>query len=457
MTFFIKTYGCQMNVRDSEAVTARLLANGLEIARNEHEADVLIVNTCSVRRKAEEKALGKLGLLVKAAGQSSSPRYVGVIGCMAQRRGAELFDRVPGLAFAIGTRRLARANDVVERVLAGEKRVLEACMGHLEDEDLGEHVPGRVSAFVNILYGCNRRCTYCIVPDVRGAERSRPAADILEEIRKLVAKGIPEVVLLGQSVMRYGRANPAWPHPPATAEPHEPLPRLLHAASRIEGLRRLRFATGHPDGCTAELAHIMAGSGPVCPHLHLPLQSGSDRILSMMRRGYTAEEYRAAAGRLRRAVPGIALTTDIIVGFPTERSEDFRATRELMDEIGFDNAFIFKYSPRPGTPATEWQDDVPAQEKLRRNKVLLADQDRRSLAINRRLLTTRVEALVEGVSRRNPDRWTGRTGTNKIVVFGPREGLQPGQLAGVRIGRVTAQALYGDLVPAGDASGRTVE
>ena len=449
MTFFIKTYGCQMNVRDSEAVSLRLLADGMTIAHCERDADIVIVNTCSVRRKAEEKALGKLGLLVRDAKQAASPRYVGVIGCMVQRRGSELFDRVPGLAFAIGTRRQATAAEVVRRVLAGEKCVLEAGMDRREEEDPGAHIAGNVSAFVNVLYGCNRRCTYCIVPDVRGAERSRSAEDVLDEIRQLVEGGISEVVLLGQSVMQYGRANSAWSHPPGDGEPCEPLPRLLYAASRVEGLRRIRFTTGHPDGCTEELARVMADVPQVCPHLHLPLQSGCDRILDMMRRGYTVAEYRAAAERLRRHVPDIALTTDIIVGFPTESTAEFEDTRQFMEEIEFDNAFIFKYSPRPGTPAMQWDDDIPAQEKMRRNKQLLAEQERRSLALNRRLPGTAVEVIVEGVSQRNPDRWTGRTGTNKIAVFAPYDGLQAGQIAEVLIENVTAQTLYGRLAFAG--------
>jgi len=445
MTFFIKTYGCQMNVRDSEAVAAQLLAAGHELADSEQHADLVIVNTCSVRQKAEDKALGKLGLLVAAAGDRSPRRRVGVIGCMVQRLGIAIFERVPGLDFAIGTRRLSTVARVVARVKGGEGPILDADPDPVDEEEPVGHVPGAVTRFVNILYGCDRRCSYCIVPDVRGHERSRPAEDVLSEIRSLVADGVSEVTLLGQSVMQYGRRNPAWAAPPGPGEPCEPLPRLLHATNGIDGLRRVRFTTGHPSGCTEELAKVMAEAPRVCPHLHLPLQSGSDRVLARMRRGYTTAEYRAAVARLRSAVPGIAITTDVIVGFPAERIEDFEDTRRFLNEMGFDNAFIFKYSPRPNTAAAAWTDDVPAEEKLRRNKVLLAEQDRRSEKINGALVGREVEILVEGVSQRNVNRWSGRTGTNKITVFEPRAGLRPGDPAAVRIERVTAQTLYGAL------------
>jgi len=446
MNFHVKTYGCQMNARDSEALGVLLSEKGYVPNADEATADLVIVNTCSVRGKAESKALGKLGLL--ASGKRYEPeRMVGAVGCMVQRLKHDIFRKVPGLDFAVGPRRLSRLGEVIEQVRDGKGPVLD--VGEFEEsgDKLLGHVPGRVSAFVNILHGCNRGCAYCIVPRVRGRERSRTATEIVREIEALAAQGTREVVLLGQSVMSYGRQGGAWESgDPSPRGYREPLPRLLEAVDAIEGIRRVRFTSGHPSGCSQELARAMAELPSVCDHLHLPLQSGSDRVLKMMRRGYDSDGYRRAVATLKESVPALAVTTDIIVGFPTETLAEFETTRSLMDEIGFDSAFIFKYSPRPDTPAAEWEDTVPADEKLRRNKVLLADQDARSEAIREGMIGSTVEVLVEGVSARNPARWSGRTGTNRIVVFDKQDGMHEGDLVSTKIGRATPQTLYGRVV-----------
>jgi tRNA-2-methylthio-N6-dimethylallyladenosine synthase len=264
-----------------------------------------------------------------------------------------------------------------------------------------------------------------------------------------LAAGVREITLLGQSVMRYGK-QPAFDYGPASSPGGftEPLPRLLEELAALPGLARLRFTSGHPSGCTKELARAMAELPPVCEHIHMPVQSGSDRILRLMRRGYTADDFRQAAQRLRAAAPGLALTTDIIVGFPSETPEEFAATLALMEDVGFDNAFIFKYSPRPNTPAAEMPDDVSAAEKLRRNHALIEAQNRRTAAVNDQLIGTALEVLVEGPSRRNPARWAGRTRTNKIVLFTPPPETIPGDLIQVRVERATTQALYGRAQPA---------
>ncbi len=445
-TFHLKTYGCQMNERDSESVAGLLCRHGLTKAASESQADVVIVNSCSVRGKAEDKALGKLGLLV--AGRREFPnRVVGVMGCMVQRLEGTIFERVPGLDFAVGTRRHASIPGILEMVEAGEGPVLDAGMEATEVEALTDHEEGSISAFVNILFGCNRRCAYCIVPSVRGREWSRPSEGIVAEVEALAAAGVRDVTLLGQSVMLYGARNEVWPVDYVSPNGYlEPLPRLLEAVNAIDGITRIRFTSGHPTGCSAELCRAMAELPHVAAHLHIPVQSGSDRILKLMRRGYTSDDYLASAARLRAAVPGIAITTDVIVGFPTETSAEFEETRQLMDRVGFDNAFIFKYSPRPGTPAAEMDDDVSEEEKKRRNQVLLEDQDRRGIALNEQLVGTRVEVLVQGVSKRNTARWAGRSPGNKIVVFEPVEGLAVGQMVEVAIERVRAQTLYGTVV-----------
>ncbi len=450
LRFHIHTYGCQMNERDSEIAADLLRQHGHQPAADEQSADLVIVNTCSVRGKAEDKAVGKLRLLLAA--RRRRPRLlVGVIGCMVQRQGRALIENLPGLNFAIAPQHLARLPAAVAaaRLPAGPRLEIGPAAGpplDLLQAPLPRQpaLPGPPAAFINILYGCDRHCAYCIVPSVRGPEYSRPPADIAAEARQLLAAGVREITLLGQSVMRYG-SQPSF-HYGRAASPGgftEPLPRLLEALAGLPGLARLRFTSGHPSGCTRELARAMAKLPPVCEHLHLPMQSGSDRILRLMRRGYTADGYRRAAQRLRTAVPGLALTTDIIVGFPSETPEDFAATLALMEDIGFDNAFIFKYSPRPGTPAADMPDDVPAAEKLRRNHALIEAQNRRTIAINQSLIGTAVEVLAEGPSRRNAARWAGRTRTNKIALFEPPPGTAPGDLVQVQVERATPQALYG--------------
>ncbi len=446
MTFYLHTYGCQMNVRDSEAVAARLEDAGHALARKETEADVILVNSCSVRGKAEDKAIGKLREL--AAGKRDHPgRIVGVMGCMAQRLQMDLFTKVKGLDLAVGTRAAHHLPRLLRLVAkSGEPQAVF----DNEDADLvpHDHRQGGLSAFVTVLLGCNRRCTYCIVPDVRGPEFSRPPREILDEIRALTAGGVREITLLGQSVLNYGRTQNVWEdEPPGPGGYREPFPRLLEAAAGIPGLERLRFTSNHPSGCTQELARAMRELAPVCDHLHLPLQSGSDAVLKRMRRGYGVASYLEAVERLRRTLPDCALTSDIIVGFPGETEADFEATRDLMRRVAFDNTYIFKYSPRPGTPASLFQDDVPQEVKAERNRILLEEQDRIGQQRNKAWIGREVEVLVEGPSARNPARWAGRNRQNKIVIFSPREGLQPGHCVRVAIESARPQTLYGRVMP----------
>jgi tRNA-2-methylthio-N6-dimethylallyladenosine synthase len=435
-----------MNARDSEAISALLIQHGFLPAESEEEADVIVVNTCSVRGKAEDKAVGKLRMLL-AARHSRSSQIIGAVGCMIQRMGREILQAVPQLDFAIGTHRLAFLPDVIELVAQGRGPIVDVAEDSGKGKSLSTHLPGQVSTFVNILYGCDRHCTYCIVPTVRGSEWSRPADEVVHEVQQLIATGVREVTLLGQSVMSYGRKNPVWPdHFTSPLGLVEPFPRLLEAVAGVEGLQRIRFTSGHPSGCTAELVRAMAELPTVCEHLHIPMQSGSDRILGLMNRGYTAATYRRATAALKTAMPDIAITTDVIVGFPGETVEEFEMTRALMNEIGFDNAFIFKYSARPETPAAALNDDVSFTEKMRRNKVLLEDQDVRGQRINDTWIGRNVEVLVEGGSRRNAARWSGRTRANKIAIFERTRPVNIGAIATLRIERAAAQTLYGTLI-----------
>ena len=448
-----------MNVRDSEAVEALLLAAGHEKAVGEADADLVIINSCTVRQKAEEKAVGKAGYLCSAG------KVVGLMGCAVKRMGEQVFARLPKLDFAVGPRRFGLIPRLLERIAAGERRILE-----VGDDDvplgLDAHpdiaragTSAQFQSYVTVLLGCDNRCSYCIVPDVRGHEYSRPAREVIAEVRCLAERGVKEVCLLGQSVLRYGVRNRAW----AEDEPNphgytEAFPRLLAALNEIPCLERIRFTSAHPKGCTDELVRVYRECPKVCRHLHLPVQSGSDRILSEMGRHYTRAEYLAAVGRLRAFDPEFAVTTDVIVGYPGETEADFEATRSLMEEAQFDNAFVFKYSPRPGTRSAALEDDVPTAEKERRNQVLLADQETRGLRRNEALVGTVREVMVEGPSKRNRARWSGRDSGNRIVVWDiggadttkptqSGDGLRPSQKIGtllrVKITEAHPQILVG--------------
>lgn len=440
---FLKTYGCQMNERDSEMTAVLLQRAGYQITNRESAADIIIVNTCSVREKAEDKAIGKLRLLVAGRKKWQKQLVIGAVGCMVQRMKADIFRKVPGLDFALGTAHLSAAGDAIQKVLAGQKQIIDVTLGKLNCE-IDTHFEDKVSAFINVLYGCNRHCSYCVVPEVRGGEWSRAAREVIAEADELVHRGTKEITLLGQSILAYGRINEVWRDGEKSPKGFtEPFPRLLEALDSINGLKRLRFMSSHPSGCTAELVRAYAELPTVCPHIHLPLQSGSDRILKLMNRGYTTEEYRAAVARIRRSVPDIAITTDVILGFPSETKEDFDLTRAFMEEIGFSNAFIFKYSSRPGTKAAQMTDDVSESEKMRRNQVILEEQNRLSREMNQVLLGRECEVLVEGRSKRNPNRWSGRTDTNILAVFEKPDGCRPGDIIQIKINRAEAQTFYG--------------
>ncbi len=448
-----------MNVRDSEAVAALLEAAGHVRAAGESDAELVIVNSCTVRDMAERKAVGKCGNLVAAkegrgkGAETSRPKIVGLMGCAVKRLGEEVFAKVPHLDFAVGPRRFGLIPRLVERCLAGESRILE-----LPDDDdvpsgLSAHPDSSASAqsfqsYVTILLGCDNRCSYCIVPSVRGHEYSRPAREVVAEVRALAERGVKEVCLLGQSVLRYGVRNAAWDETdaPSPGGYKEAFPRLLEALASIPGLERIRFTSAHPKGCTDELVRAYREFPAVCRHLHLPVQSGSDRVLAEMGRRYTRAEYLAAVAKLHAFDPEFSVTTDVIVGYPGETEEDFEATRSLMEEAGFDNAFVFKYSPRPGTRSAELPDDVSTEEKERRDQVLLANQERRGQARNERLVGSVREVIAEGPSRRNAERWSGRDSGNRIVVFAPPQGVMVGDAVRVKIESAHPQTLFGTSV-----------
>ncbi len=447
---FLKTYGCQMNERDSEQVARDLAGRGYELTDEEQSADVVLINTCSVRDLAEQKALGKMGMLGRLR-QAKPEMVFGFLGCMAQSRGSELVRDVAHVDLVVGTQKFHKVADYVEQIhrrkAALRERLMDDERFSIVDvaEEAGsqgtirEHVLSerQATAFVSIMQGCNMHCTFCIVPTTRGAERSRTIEDIVREVEDLVARGVREVTLLGQIVNLYGR------HEFEKRDGKSPFVQLLDALHAIGGLRRLRFTSPHPIGFRADLVECYARLPKLMAHVHLPAQSGSDRILKAMHRTYTAEKYLALVELLRAARPDIAISTDIIVGFPGETGDDYAATRELVARVGFDNAFVFKYSPRRETPAATMEGHVPEQVKEERNRNLLDVVNEIAKRKNGELVGRRVEILCEGPSKTNPERLMGRSPGNKIVIFEGSE-RHVGEIFDVQIERTTGFSLYGN-------------
>jgi tRNA-2-methylthio-N6-dimethylallyladenosine synthase len=474
--FFIKTYGCQMNERDSEQVAHSLLARGYERVAKETEADVVLLNTCSVRDMADQKALGKMGMLGRMA--KERPHVVfGFLGCMAQARGESLLKNLPHVDLVVGTQKFHRVADYVDEVVArkfGRARSPSApvpdCNGRpggaslpMDDPrfsivDIAEErgsqstireqqlAPRQATAFVSIMQGCNMHCTFCIVPQTRGAERSRSIDEIVREVRDLVARGVKEVTLLGQIVNLYGRHEFLAVAGVGDAGcKKSPFVQLLEAVHEIDELKRLRFTSPHPIGFRDDLIDALSRLSKLAEHVHLPLQSGSNKILRAMHRVYTAEKYVDLVRRIRQARDGIAITTDIIVGFPGETEIDYKQTRDLVEEIQFDNAFVFRYSPRRDTPAAEMPDQIDERVKEERNQDLLRVVNESARRAGERLVGRDVEVLCEGPSKTNPARLMGRTRTNKIVVFEGDEELA-GELVDVRVQQANGFSLYGTPV-----------
>jgi tRNA-2-methylthio-N6-dimethylallyladenosine synthase len=467
--FFIKTYGCQMNERDSEQVAHSLIARGYERVAHEAEADVVLLNTCSVRDMADQKALGKMGMLGRMAKERPHAVF-GFLGCMAQARGESLLRNLPHVDLVVGTQKFHHVADYVEKLVAKKRgrarppgapnRAMDDLRFSIVDiaEEAGSQstirdqqlTPRQATAFVSIMQGCNMHCTFCIVPQTRGMERSRSIAEIVREVRDLVSRGVKEVTLLGQIVNLYGRHEfpaAAVAGVPDPGRKKSPFVQLLEAVHEIDGLQRLRFTSPHPIGFRDDLIEAISRLSKLVEHIHLPLQSGSNKILKAMHRAYTAEKYVDLVRRIRRARDRVAITTDIIVGFPGETESDYKQTRDLVEEIQFDNAFIFRYSPRRDTPAAKMQDHIPEHIKEERNQDLLRIVNDSARRAGEQLLGREVEVLCEGPSKTNPARLMGRTRSNKIVVFEGGEHVI-GQLVKVQVQKANGFSLYGTLARA---------
>jgi tRNA-2-methylthio-N6-dimethylallyladenosine synthase len=449
---YIRTYGCQMNERDSDQVARMFLdRGGYTMTGEEAEADVILINTCSVRDQAEQKAIGKMRQVGPL--RYTKPHVVyGFLGCMAQSRGDELLDTIPHLDLVAGTQKYHRVVDYVDTILT--KRLER----RMDDErfsivDVGEEQGSQntirdqtvetqqATAFVSIMQGCNMKCTFCIVPYTRGGERARPIAEIVDEVRRLVDQGVKEVTLLGQIVNRYGIKE--FP----TIGGLSPFVQLLDLLHALPGLHRIRFTSPHPIGYRDDLIEAFRRLPKLCPHIHLPLQSGSAAILKAMHRPYSPERFLEICCKMREARPDLAITTDIIVGFPGETDADYEATKEIVRAVHFDNAFIFRYSPRRGTPAADLPDEMQLPESVKeaRNHDLLDlinAQAKEKLAAE---VGSIREVLCEGYSKTTETRLTGRSPQNKIVVFeGPHDRLR-GELLPIRIIETKGFTLYGEL------------
>ena len=445
MKVFIKTYGCQMNERDSEAIAGMLAKQGYSIVDHESDADILIFNTCSVREQAERKAVGKIGIMKKQ--KKRKPHLIiGAMGCMAQNLGEKLLKDMPHLDFVIGTGQLHKLPEVLNSIIEERKQLSLLTGGREVLTSMGTHYQmskaKEYKASIAVTRGCNRFCSYCIVPHVRGREISREIDDVVLEAKELAAAGVREIMLLGQNVAAFGLGGDTKPPPEGVS----PFADLLVELNKIEGLCRIRFISPYPSYFNDKLINTLGSLDKVCHNIHLPLQSGSDRILKKMNRQYTAEQYLEIVNKLRKAMSDVTFSTDIIIGFPGETDEDFKATHEIMKKVGYMNAFIFKYSPRSGTPAADMEDQVPQKVKEERNQILLKELGKYTLAKNASYVGTIQEVLVEGPSRRNKKRWAGKTESFQVVIFDPAPDIERGTLVKVKITRSTSASLFGELV-----------
>lgn len=432
---YIQTFGCQMNVNDSDKIVTLLRGEGYERTDDAEHADLILINTCSIREKAAQKAFSQLGRF-RMLKERKPDLILGVAGCLAQQLGHRIMSRAPFVDIVFGTHRIHGLPEFLRRVKESGSRVVETAFAptvkSLNMMALPEN--GAVSAYVTVMQGCNNFCAYCVVPHLRGPEESRPAQDILTEVGTLADQGVREVTLLGQNVNAYGKTIVGSPG----------FPQLLRAIGRIRGIERIRFTTSHPKDLSEDLMRCFAEVEALCGHIHLPVQSGSDAILRSMNRGYTRAEYLEKVARLRHYLPGISVTSDVIVGFPGETEAEFQATLALMEVVTFDNLFSFKYSEREGTTAVGFDRQVPEKVKTERLSQLQALQQEHTLKRNRTLEGGVQEVLVEGGSRNSDHDMTGRTRSNKIVNFRGGPGFV-GKTCSVLIKKAYLHSLRGEM------------
>jgi tRNA-2-methylthio-N6-dimethylallyladenosine synthase len=427
---YVETYGCQMNLADTEIVLGIMNKSGYSPTQTIDDADVVLLNTCSVREHAEEKIHQRLSVIKKQL--SGKPDLVvGVLGCMAERLRSNLIDRHK-VDIVVGPDEYRKLPELLDGALAGSQGIGVRLSRTETYDDITPFRAEGVSAWLSVMRGCDKFCTFCIVPFTRGRERSRSLAGVVSEVEQLVGQGFREVTLLGQNVNSYSDGDSDFAD-------------LLSAVASVDSGLRVRFTTSHPQDLSDKLIETIASHDNLCNYIHLPVQSGSDRVLEAMNRTYTRKHYLALVDRIKSRIPGVALSTDIISGFPTETEEEHRETLSLMEEVRYDGAYMFKYSPREGTPAYRLGDDVPDEVKSRRLAEIISLQQKISGEVNQSVVGKTVEVMVDGTSRKSDLQLSGRTDTNKTVVF-PAGAFKPGYLVKVKIDRASSATLFGESV-----------
>jgi tRNA-2-methylthio-N6-dimethylallyladenosine synthase len=429
---YIETYGCQMNLADSEIVLGIMKKHGYSLTDDISKADVILVNTCSVREHAEQRVIGRLSSFLRYK-KRKPDLVIGVLGCMAERLKKRLIEEENLADIVVGPDEYRKLPQLVSDAFAGHKGIAVKLSKVETYDDITPLRTEGISAWITVMRGCDKFCTFCVVPFTRGRERSRPLDSIVKEVEVLSSQGYREVTLLGQNVNSYRDGNYDFAD-------------LLSAVARVDRNMRIRFTTSHPKDMSDKLIQTIAEHPNICNYIHLPVQSGSDRILELMNRTYDRKHYLELVRKIRETIPGVSLSTDIIAGFPTETEEDHKMTLSLLEEVRFDGAFMFKYSPREGTKAYAMGDDVPDEVKVRRLTEIIELQQKISYEINQELIGKEVEVLVEGESKRSSEQWMGRTDTNKVVIFPKLEGVKPGDYVIVRINKANSATLFGDIV-----------
>lgn len=427
---YIETYGCQMNIADTELVMGILNDKGYALTKEIRDADVVLLNTCSIRENAEQRIYGRLGNLKKL--KSAKPGLVlGILGCMAERLRKDLIEEKKIVDLVVGPDEYRRLPEFIDDAFLGEKGIGVKLSRTETYDDIIPYREEGLSAWISVMRGCDKFCTYCVVPFTRGRERSRNIDSIVKEVSVLSERGFKEITLLGQNVNSYNDNGNDFAD-------------LLSACASVDPAMRIRYTTSHPQDLSDKLLYTMAEFPNICKYIHLPVQSGSNRILEMMNRTYTVEHYLGIIEKARKIMPGVSFSTDIIAGFPTETYEDHLATLEIMRAVKYDGAYMFKYSPREGTKAFKMEDDVSEETKTKRLSEIIDLQQKISYELNQALIGTEETVLVEGDSKKSDKFMSGRTDSNKVVVFPKNEGIKPGAYVKVRITRATSATLFGE-------------
>ncbi len=432
---YIETYGCQMNLADTEIVLGILQHNGYSVTKQLEDADVVLVNTCSIRENAEQRIYGRLGNF-KTIKDQRPDLVVGVLGCMAERLRSDLVDKKKIVDVVVGPDEYRRLPELIDVAFNGDKGIGVKLSKTETYDDIIPHREDGLQAWISVMRGCDKFCTFCVVPFTRGRERSRTVSSVVEEVKQLADRGFKEVTLLGQNVNSYLDDDSADKADFAD---------LLSACAQVDATMRIRFTTSHPQDLSEKLLYTIAQYPNICNYIHLPVQSGSNRILELMNRTYTIEHYLQLIDKARKIIPGVSFSTDIISGFPTETYEDHIMTLDVMREVKFDGAFMFKYSPREGTKAFKMNDDVSEETKTKRLQEIINLQQQISFELNQELIGKDEIVLVEGFSKKSDNFLSGRSDTNKVVILPADENIKVGDYVRVKINRATSATLFGDF------------